>query len=174
MLAVTEAFGSVMPMFSSGHAKKRPGSGLFVHHQGCRKVALPHRQVFPFRQSASQGVWRLAEALRSRCDAPKRLLAFSRHSAIRAARAFACSRNVVSSAGQFFSCAGVNLRPAFSAAMRASVKAAKSSDENFGWCPSAFPNASEDAAKTVEDRLGKARSAAVAAIRICFFMRASK
>ncbi len=24
-------------------------SGLSVHHQGCRKVALPHRQAFPFR-----------------------------------------------------------------------------------------------------------------------------
>ena len=95
-------------------------------------------------------------------------MAYSRHSAIRAARAFACSRSAISSGGQFFSCAGVSLRPTFSAAMRASVKAAKSSAENFGWCAPASSDASGDAAKTVEDRLGKARSAAVAAIRICF------
>jgi hypothetical protein len=51
------------------------------------------------------------------------------------------------------------------------VKAAKSSAENFGWCVAVSSDASEGAAKTVEDRLGKARSAAVAAIRTCFFIR---
>jgi hypothetical protein len=51
------------------------------------------------------------------------------------------------------------------------VKAAKSSAENFGWCAPASSDASGGAAKTAEDRLGKARSAAVAAIRICFFMK---
>jgi hypothetical protein len=55
--------------------------------------------------------------------------------------------------------------------MRASVNAAKSSGENFGWCVPASSDAWGGAAETLEDRLGQASNAAVAAIRICVIMK---
>src|ERR1700730_12323421 len=45
------------------------GSVPFARRQDYRREALLHQRVFLARQSAPQGVWRLAVGLRSRCDA---------------------------------------------------------------------------------------------------------
>ena len=108
VLAAMKAFDSILPMFSGGHKQERPEAAFLRVVETVVKRLCCIGKLFHLGRARRKVFGALLQAFDHAAILLK-FLAFVAPFRDTLSARFACSRKAVSSAGQFFSCAGVSL-----------------------------------------------------------------